>query len=91
MICEKALTVGGKVRVAPFSGLEVWGLQGEGARDTMEAECEKQIGRTVGPRWEEERSESKTVSSLKQSRKGPKLQMGSALHGSRCLPNSMTF
>lgn len=65
--------MGVKVRVALFAELEVWGLQGEGAQDTMEAECEKQIGWTVGPRWEEKRSESKTVSSLKQSRKGPKL------------------
>lgn len=65
--------MGVKVRVAPFAGLEVWGLQEEGARDTMDAEYEKQIGWTIGSRWEEERSESKTVFSLKQSRKGPKL------------------
>lgn len=55
----------------------------------MDAECEKQSGWTVGPHWEEERSESKTVSSLKQSRKRPKLSMGSALRDSGCLPDSM--
>ena len=65
--------MGVKVRVAPFAGLEVWELQGEGAQDTMDAEYEKQIGWTVGPRWKEKGSESKTESSLKQGRKGPKL------------------